>query len=973
MKKILKWTGITVGGLFLLLLISPILFKGKIEQAIKDAVNENVNANINWNDVSLSLIRNFPNARVTIEGLNVMNTQAPFDSVQMATIGEFTLVIDIKSLFGESIDVKRIAIQDANLDIRVMPDGTANYDIAKVDTTAVETPKPDESQSAGFHLRLKEYALENINLQYDDQSMPMKMIFEGLNHRGSGDFTQDVFKLITETDAKSTTFWFDGTTYLNKVKTLLKADLEMDMVNSKYTLAGNTIQLNELELESKGWVAMPGEDIDMDISFKALKNEFRQFLSMVPLEFAKDISGVNAAGSLALDGYVRGRFNDNSMPSIGLNIAIENGQFKYPDLPKSVDNIQLKAAIAADMNVMDRTTIDVDLFHLEMAGNPVDMSLKLRTPESDPFVDFMMKANIDLDKVKEFIPLEKTDEVHGLITTDIAVKGNYKAAEEGRYDAFDAHGLIDITNVLFRSDSLPYDLQIDAAQFELTPAYAAMNKFDARIGKSDLHADGKILNYVSYALFDSSLTGIFNLRSDLLNLNEFMSTETSEATETTAASSDTAAMTPIALPAHVDFTMSSQIKKLMYDKTQIDDINGKIVLRNATAKLDNLGLTVLQGRVIMNGTYYAQDITRPSMDFSFDIAGMDIHQAGTEFNTIEKFAPVTKACNGKFNARFAMSCALGQDMMPVMKTVDGKGQFQTIGVVIKDFAPVMKLADKINLDKLKQPLNVSNTNITFAITDGMIKVEPFTVSLIEGVPMKVEGYTTLEQDINYSVEMDVPLDKFPAGIMNQAGSFLGQLNQKMGTNINLGNKINVIALITGKVTDPQIKVTSKALGEDAVNEIREQVVEEVKEQLTNLKNEALEKAKLEKERLVNEAKAQRDKLISEAAKQRDNAKVQGETAARRAKEEAIKKADELVSKTKNPLEKAGAKLAAETAKKEADKTYGKAVEKSNQEADKAYNSAVERANKMVVDAEARGDKMIQDADAQGSQQINKVK
>jgi hypothetical protein len=500
-----------------------------------------------------------------------------------------------------------------------------------------------------------------------------------------------------------------------------------------------------------------------------------------------------------------------------------------------------------------------------------------------------------------------------------------------------------------------------------------VNRFDALIGKSDIQAQGKISNYVSYALFDSSLTGSFNLNSQLIDLNEFMAHEETSTQENAPAPADTSALAPIALPANVDFTMTSQIKKMIYDKTQIDNISGKITLRNATARMENLGLNVIQGRVVMNGTYYAQDINHPAMDFSFDITGMDIHQAGTEFNTIEKLAPVTKACNGKFNTSFSMKCALGQDMMPIMKTLDGKGQFQTIDVVIKDFAPVTKLADKINLDKLKQPLNVNNTNISFEITDGMIKVDPFSVTLIEGVPMKVEGYTSLEQDIHYSVEMDVPFDKFPAGIVNQAGSFLGQLNQKLGSNISLGNKINIIALITGKVSDPQIKVTSKALGEDAVKEIREQVVEEVKEQLTQLKNEALEKAKLEKERLVNEAIAQRDRLIAEAAKQRDNAKQQGEAAARKAKEEAIKKADEILSKTKNPLEKAAAKLAAETTKKEADKAYLKAVEKSNLEADKAYNSSVDRANKLVLTAEAKGDKLIQDADAQSNQQINKVK
>jgi hypothetical protein len=976
MKKVLKWSGITIGVIFLLLLILPFVFKGKIEAAIKQAANDNLNARVNWSGVSLSLIRNFPNLRITVDDLTVDNTVAPFDSVRLAQIGSLETVVDIKSLFGDEIQIKRIGIVNPVFDVRVTPEGVANYDIAKPDTAAAPEPEAPAEEAGTFKMKLKEYFIENGNISYDDQSMPMKMKFEGLNHSGTGDFTQDVFKLITKTTADKSTFNFDGITYLNEVKTDLQADIEMDMKNSKYTLAGNMIKLNELELESQGWVAMPGEDIDMDISFKALKNDFKQFLSMVPMEFAKDVKGVDATGGLAFDGYVRGKYNETSMPGIGLNLQIDNARFKYSDLPKSVDNINVKAAIVADMNVMDNTTVDVDKFHLEMAGNPVDMSLKLRTPESDPFIDFMCKAFVDLDNVKEFIPLEKSDEVHGQINADLAVKGNYSTVEKGNYENFDAHGMIDIKNVFFKSDSLPYDLQVNTATFNFSPAFVDLANFNAQIGKSDIQAAGKIEQYLAYALRDSLLVGRFNISSNLMDLNEFMTddaaateTTTTEATQPATAQSST--MSPIELPGNIDFDLDASFNKMIYDINEITNVKGGITLRNKVATLRNLAMNVLDGSVVMSGNYYAQDLSKPAMDFNFDIKEMDINKAATQFNTVEKMAPIAKACNGRFSTKFNMKCDLSQEMMPINPTVNGAGTLSTKSVTIKDFAPLVKLADKINLDKLKQAQTISDVNVSFKIKDGVVNVDPFTVKLIDGVPAKVSGYTTLDQEINYNVDMDIPMDKFPSGAVSQANSWIGQINQKLGTNVSIGNKINMIAVITGTVTDPKVGVTSKALGQDAVNNLKEQAVQEIKQQVTNLKNEALEKAIAEKERLVNEAKAQRDKALAEAAQLRDNAKKQGESLAKKGKDEAYKAADDLVAKTKNPLEKAAAKIAADKAKKEADKAYDKAVEKSNKEADNAYVVAEQKANKLVTDAEARGDKMIQDANSKADQQINK--
>jgi hypothetical protein len=957
MKKFLKITGISLGVIFLLLLVLPFIFKGKIVEAVKTAANDNLNAVVNFDDVSLSLIRNFPNLRLSIDNFSVKNNTAPFDSVQLAKIGNLVAVVDIMSVFSDEIQIKKIGIVDPVFDVRVTPDGIANYDIAKPDTAAVVEPETGEAST--FKMKLKEYYIENGNISYNDQSMPMLMKLEGFNHEGSGDFTADVFKLVTNSNATKTTFWFDGVTYINEAKTDIKVDLEMDMANMKFTISNNEIKLNELYLEAGGWVSMPAEDIDMDISFKATKTDFKNLLSMVPAEFAKDLNGVDAGGNMGLDGYVRGKYNDASMPGIGLNLFVENGRFKYPDLPKSVENIQVKAAIVADMNVMDNTTVDVDKFHMEMASSPIDMTLHLRTPESDPNIDFACKAFVNLDNVKEFIPVEKGDEVHGQIDADVKLKGKMSSVDAGRYEEFYAAGKIDIKNVLFKSDSLPYDLNVNTANFTFSPAFVDLSNFSANIGRSDIAANGKIENYLAYALQDSLLTGKFNVNSNLLDLNEFMSddaaatTATTEQASTEQAPATTEASGPIELPGNIDFELNSSFAKMIYETTEITNVKGGITLRDKIATLSNLAMNVLDGSVIMSGKYNAQNLAAPKMDFLFDIKNMDINKAANQFNTIDKLAPVAKSCTGKFTTKMIISSMLDQAMMPINPTVNGGGSLSTIGIQIKDFAPLVKLAEKVNLDKLKNP-KLSDVNVSFKIKDGQVNVDPFVVKL-DDMPAKVSGYTTLDQQINYNVDMDVPFEKFPSNLVNQAGSFIGDLNKKLGTNMSVGNKVNVIAVITGTITDPKVGVTSKALGADAVQSLKDQAVtaikQEVVQQATNLKNEALEKAIAEKARLV-----------AEAQKQAENAKSEAQKVAQKAKDEAYKLADQTEKSAKNPLEKAAKKLAAEKMRKAADEAYTKSI-----------NEANNRADKMVVDASAKGDKMIADANAAGDKQIDKAK
>ena len=142
-----KWTKrilISLGILIVLLLgaaiLIPILFKDRIEAAVKAEVNKNLNAVVDWGDWDLTLLKNFPNLTVEVENVKVSNV-APFEGIDLARIGTFTATVDIKSLFRDRIDIKRIGLVRPHIHVKVLEDGRANWDIAKAAAVSSEAQK----------------------------------------------------------------------------------------------------------------------------------------------------------------------------------------------------------------------------------------------------------------------------------------------------------------------------------------------------------------------------------------------------------------------------------------------------------------------------------------------------------------------------------------------------------------------------------------------------------------------------------------------------------------------------------------------------------------------------------------------------------------------------------------------------------------------------------------------------------------
>ena len=98
--------------------------------------------------------------------------------------------------------------------------------------------------------------------------------------------------------------------------------------------------------------------------------------------------------------------------------------------------------------------------------------------------------------------MEEGESYSGIITSNIALKGNVSALEKEDYENFKATGVLKIAQMNYQTSASNYVTAIDSMLFQFAPQYLDLTYFEAKIGESDLHADGSIDNYMEYFLKD---------------------------------------------------------------------------------------------------------------------------------------------------------------------------------------------------------------------------------------------------------------------------------------------------------------------------------------------------------------------------------------------------------------------------------------------------------------------------------------
>ena len=732
--------------------------------------------------------------------------------------------------------------------------------------------------------------------------------------------TEDVTNLNINMKSDSMTVASGGIKYLNKVKTEFISDLSADLANSIYTFKENDLKLNEIDLGFDGTVKMPSDDIDIDLIFNTKNAKFKDALSMVPAIYKSDFEDVETSGQFKIDGYVKGIYNDKNMPAYGVHLLVKNARFKYPDLPKSVENINVDLKADAEEGSGDNMTVDIKKASLTSAGNPFKMNAFINMTAADIGMKGNVKGKIDLNSVKDVVPLEDMI-LTGIINTDVNFDGNLSDIENENYEKFNADGNLGIQNMGIEMSDMP-KVNIQNADMYLSPQFIDLKQFDATSGKSDFHLVGKINNIFSYVFKDELLSGTFHFNSNYIDVDELSGSEESSETNDESTVSETDSEV-VEIPKNLDFVLNSDLKKIKYDKMQIMNAKGQILVKNGKLNMNNLKMNMLGGEVQISGTYDAVDLSKPNVDFSLNMTKINIPEVVKTFTSVKKIAPVIENCIGDINADLSLSSLLKQDMTPILKSLISNGNLSSNNIRINGNGLLGKLANATKQNKFKSP-HVNNLNLNYFVDNGNLFIKPSAFKLA-GTQVTLGGKQGLDRNLNLNMDMELP--------RKIASNFISNLQGK-----NSNENIKIGAKIGGTADNPKIAGLSSSLTDN----LKDEVIEKVE----NIKDKAKEKAN----KIIEDAQKQADAIMVQADKQAANIRSEAKKQGQRLINEAGKQGDRLISQAHNPI----AKKAAEISKQEL-------IKKAKQQANNLNVQADKQANNLIKNARTRSEKMVNDA------------
>jgi len=421
--RVLKICGISIVSVLALLFILPLAFPGAISKKIKQWANESITSKLDFSGASLSFFNHFPSLTLTIKDVSIMSA-VPFQKDTLVSAKEVAFGIDITTIFSDAININKIFFSHADINVTVSKEGKASYNIYK----SAET-KTTDTTSSNTGLRLESIVLENCNLHYNDQSIPVTVTANNLDYTGKGDLSKNIFDLTTRLSVDSFSFMYDGESYINKKPLKAKLITRVNTNSLALVFEKNRIRINKLPVMFEGTFDFLKNGYNMDFKLASPKATLEEIITAIPPDLTGWLDNTTVKGKAAFNMELKGIYSKemNAAPDLNMNVDISGGYISYKGAPAPVEGLLLKLGAKWPSLNTDSLRVDIDTLYFKLDKGYFSAASHTVGLEQ-PFINSVVKADLDLDKWDKAMGL--TDiELKGNCTVDLKANGKYSKGQ----------------------------------------------------------------------------------------------------------------------------------------------------------------------------------------------------------------------------------------------------------------------------------------------------------------------------------------------------------------------------------------------------------------------------------------------------------------------------------------------------------------------------------------------------------------
>ncbi len=822
MKKALKIFGIVLAILILILFIAPFLFQDQIEQSIKKSINKNVNAQVEWSALNLSLLSNFPNAKVGLENISVINNK-PFEGDTLFYAQNFELKMGLFEIFDTSnLKVDGISINKAVVNIKTNKEGVANYDIQKASDSKTSESTNNSKSGEAFSLELSAYDISDSKIIYQDADA-MKLTLDQFNHSGQGDFSKNTFVLSTKTDSK-VSFVYDSTAYLSQNIIKLDADVAMDLDQMRFTFKDNNALVNQLPLKFDGFVQVNDNNQELDINFTTPNSDFKNLLALIPEKYAGNLDGMSTQGEFNLDGRLYGVIDDTHIPKMAITLNSQNAEFQYKDLPKKVENINIDLKLLNESGLVEDTSIDINTIDFKIDQDRFSGSANFKDLTENMKVDLAAKGKINLSNLSQAYPIDAKLDLNGILNADFETHFDMNSIEKEQYQNVKSKGQLQLSNFKYASEELANPFEIQTASVNFKGGNAELSQFKMKTGQTDLQAQGQLKNLMGYLFSDEDLKGQFKASSNTFNVNDFMTASTEEDTKSPNSKNkkpnenEKAEEESIKIPSQLDLSLDFTANEVVYDNYNLKNAKGQMTIKDQKASLNKIQADLFGGQVFVDGNVSTKSKT-PTFGMKLKLQNIDIASSMQEVEMLKGFAPILKSLVGKITTDFDFTGDMTQGLSPILSTLNGNGLANIIQAKVEpNKMPLTNtLNSKLNVVDLNK-LNLKDVVTTFKFQNGAVNVNPVKFK-VDDIEVNLQGSHSLNNVMDYTANLKLPAKYFG----DEIGSQLAKLSNTEMNNMKVDLPIN----ISGNLKQPNFNINMQS----AISSLTSQIIQSQKDEL----------------------------------------------------------------------------------------------------------------------------------------------
>ncbi|MCY7352576.1 MAG: AsmA-like C-terminal region-containing protein, partial [Cytophagaceae bacterium] len=554
-------------------------------------------------------------------------------------------------------------------------------------------------------------------------------------------------------------------------------------------------------------------DVDADVQAKANLEELTQLFP---------IDSLTLKGLFDLNLNAKGHYGNGQFPVVNAVMNLSNGYVKSLKFPDPLEQVNVKGSLLNTTGKIADTRLTIADLRLRLHNEPFVASGTVQNFD-DYTWNIRAKGALDLTRITQLFPIEGI-QLAGRVDTDVESKGKYSDVKAKRYERLPTRGTSVLRNVRYQSAAYPA-MRVSNAALRFTPERIEVERANGYAGSSDVQVSGHLTNYLGYVLGEAEkLGGTLTLVSQKFNVNEWMSDDGKDNPNDSLVRKSV-----VKVPDNLNLKLNTAIGEALYDRMTLRNVTGTVSVNDEAVKMEKMAFMALGGSFQTSGGYDTKNIAKPKFDFALNLANVQILEAYQHLAVVRAILPLAQYVLGNVNSEFKINGLLGQDMIPLMNSLDGQGIIKIIQATVRDNPVLERLVQTTKLSDLNA-LRLKNVLMTTEIDNGKVKFQPFDLNF-DPYKITISGGNGFDGAVDYRLQFDVPSGKVGTAFNQTFANWTGKLPLNV-------DRVKFDLKLGGTFKNPQLAFD----GSSTAKNLKETITGQVRSKLEDVKAQAQEQA-----------------------------------------------------------------------------------------------------------------------------------